>query len=193
LHGFACSHAGDPHHAASNEITYLERIMADNPFTDPITATIVAFLQSIGLTVRAGTLTEPTFLPGVRIEAGTLIVDEAQLRFPGDLLHEAGHLAVAAPERRPTIHGDIGSDAGEEMMAIGWSYAALIHLHLEPSVVFHAAGYRGGAASLIDNFTHGRYLGVPMLQWVGMTLDDQQAREAGVPPYPHMLRWLREG
>jgi hypothetical protein len=171
----------------------LEHIMPDNPFTDPITTTIVAFLQSIGLTVRAAILTEGTFLPGIRLDAGTLLVDPARLRFPGDLLHEAGHLAVAAPERRQHIHGDAGSDAAEEMMAIGWSYAALRHLQLAPDVVFHAEGYRGGAASLIDNFAHGRYLGVPMLQWVGMTFDEEQARQAGASPYPHMRCWLRPG
>lgn len=161
----------------------------DSPFTDSTTATIVAFLQSIGLTVRAGTLTEPNFLPGIRLEASGLIVDPAQLRFPGDLLHEAGHLAVATPERRSTISGDAGPDAAEEMMAIGWSYAAVMHLNLDPTVVFHADGYRGGAAGLIDNFNQGYYIGVPMLQWVGMTLDKARAEEAGVPPYPHMLRW----
>jgi hypothetical protein len=141
--------------------------------------------------VCAGTLTEPTFLPGIRLAAGTLIVNQAQLRFPGDLLHEAGHLAVVAPDRRPTIDGDAGPDLAEEMMAIGWSYAALVHLHLDPSIVFHAGGYRGGAATMIDNFRQGRYLAVPMLQWVGMTLDEEHARQAGVAPYPHMLRWLR--
>jgi hypothetical protein len=171
----------------------LERIMPDNPFTDPTTTTIIAFLQSIGLTVSVAILTEPTFLPGIRLEAGTLLVDPARLCFPGDLLHEAGHLAVAAPERRQHIHGDAGPDAAEEMMAIGWSYAALQHLQLAPDVVFHAAGYRGGAESLIDNFAHGRYIGVPMLQWVGMTFDEERARQAGALPYPHMRCWLRPG
>lgn len=161
-------------------------------FTDPLAITIITFLQEIGLSVRAATLTEPSFLPGIRLAAGGLLVDPPQLRFPGDLLHEAGHLAVVPPTRRAIIDGDAGSDAAEELMAIGWSYAALIQLQLAPSVVFHADGYRGGASNLIDNFSHGRYLGVPMLQWVGMTLDEQQARRAGVPPYPHMLRWLRE-
>lgn len=164
----------------------------NNPFTDPTTATIVDFLQSIGLNVQAGTLSEPNFLPGIRLEAGGLIIDPAQLLFPGDLLHEAGHLAVATPERRATISGDAGPDAAEEMMAIGWSYAVTLHLKLDPAVVFHADGYRGGGSSLIDNFNQGHYIGVPMLQWVGMTLDPIRAKEAGVPPYPHMLRWLRE-
>ena len=57
------------------------------------------------------------------------------------------------------------------MMAIAWSYAASVHLQLDPSVVFHADGYRGGSQSLIENFTGGRYIAVPTLQWLGMTAE----------------------
>ncbi len=52
-------------------------------------------------------------------------------------------------------------------------------------------GYKGGAASLIENFTAGHYFGVPLLQLYGMALDPKRAAATGVEPYPHMLRWLR--
>jgi len=165
--------------------------MSHDVLPDPVTLKMIDFLRSIGLGVRIAPITEPVFVPGIFLEAGALVVDPANLAYPGDLLHEAGHLAIATPERRATITGDAGSDPAEEMMAIGWSYAAAVHLQLDPAVVFHPAGYRGGSANLLDNFTHGRYLGVPMLQWVGMTLDEHRAQAAGVLPYPHMLRWLR--
>jgi hypothetical protein len=77
------------------------------------------------------------------------------------------------------------------MMAIAWSYAALRHLQLAPEVVFHPDGYRGGSQSLIENFGQGRYFGVPMLQWLGMTADEKQAEKLGIAPYPHMTNWLR--
>ena len=48
------------------------------------------------------------------------------------------------------------------MMAIAWSYAAAVHLGLDPAVVFHEAGYRGGSGSLIENFAQERYIGVPI-------------------------------
>jgi hypothetical protein len=57
-------------------------------------------------------------------------------------------------------------------------------------VVFHPHGYKGSAASLIQAFRDGA-LGVPLLQWMGLTLDATRAAEAGLPSYPHMLRWLR--
>ncbi|HEX6292168.1 MAG TPA: hypothetical protein VFZ66_23470 [Herpetosiphonaceae bacterium] len=160
-------------------------------FTDPLTRTIVSFLQAIGLDVRAGQIPAETFLPGIWIDHGALLIDEARLRYPGDLLHEAGHLAVAAPARRTTISGDVGPDAAEEMMAIAWSYAAALHLRIDPAVVFHEAGYQGGARSIVENFQQGHTFGVPMLQWAGMTYDATQAASRGVAPYPHMICWLR--
>jgi hypothetical protein len=166
--------------------------MAIETFADPTTATIVAFLRDIGIPVRQGILVDTTFLPGILLRHGGIIVDLQRLCYPGDLLHEAGHLAVSAPDRRAAIDGDAGSDAAEEMMAIAWSYAAAVYLQLDPGVVFHSDGYRGGADALIENFTNGRYIGVPVLQWLGMTLDQRHADERGVAPYPHMLKWLRE-
>ena len=160
-------------------------------FTDTLTKRLVAFLRGIGLVVRPGQVPEQTFVPGIWIDRGVLVVDEACLRFPGDLLHEAGHLAVAPPERRSMIDGDAGSDAAEEMMAIAWSYAAVVHLQLNPAVVFHSDGYRGDSAALIENFQQGRYIGVPVLQWLGMTYDDTQAAAHDAEPYPTMIQWLR--
>jgi hypothetical protein len=57
--------------------------------------------------------------------------------------------------------------------------------------VFHAAGYRGGGANLVENFSSGRYVGVPLLQLYGMTVEPRHAAARGVEPFPHMLRWLR--
>ena len=167
-------------------------IVTQHTFNNPLTNTIAAFLTEIGLTVKAGEIHAPTFLPGICLDHGALLVDEAQLAYPGDLLHEAGHLAVMPPSRRRQAHLDAGKQAAEEMMAIAWSYAALVHLKLEPAVVFHPAGYRDGSQALIDNFSHGRYIGVPVLQWLGMTADDGRAKELNVAPYPAMIKWLRD-
>lgn len=161
-------------------------------FQNPLVKQIADFLLDIGLPVRAETLPEPTFLPGILIARGALVIDERHLRFPGDLLHEAGHLAVAAPSRRQRFHGDIGNDPGEEMMAIAWSYAAALAIGLDPAVVFHADGYRGGSAAILDNFAQGHYIGVPLLQWVGLAAEPAQAAALGIPPYPYMRKWLRD-
>lgn len=162
------------------------------PFAEPLTERIAGFLREIGVEVIARELPEDGFLPGIRIDRGRLLVDEARLLHPGDLLHEAGHLAVTSADRRAALEDDVGSDLGEEIGAIAWSYAALRHLGLNPAVVFHPHGYRGAAQGFIGNFREGRYVGVPLLQWMELTLDEKNARERGLPPYPHMLRWLRD-
>ena len=162
------------------------------PASNPeVTEKIVAFLREIGLEVRAAGIAGDVILPGIKVDQGVLFYDPAKLQFPGDLLHEAGHLAVKLPADRKLAGANLGSDPAEEMMAIGWSYAAILHLQLPPEVVFHAAGYRGGSLSLLENFAAGRFLGVPMLQWLGMTYDEKQAREIGAVPYPKMKSWLR--
>ena len=158
-------------------------------FTNPLTERLAAFVRGIGIDVRAATLPDKTFLPGLAIEHGAILVDEGRLVHPGDILHEAGHLAVADPAERnaPTL----SPTPGDELTTIAWSYAALRHLELEPAIVFHPDGYKGGSASIVENFTQGRYFGVPLLQLYGMTVEPRFAAERGVEPYPHMLRWLR--
>lgn len=157
-----------------------------------MTGAILQFLEGIGLPVRTAAIEQATFLPGIRIESGSLIIDPGRLLYPGDILHEAGHLALMEPERRAGTSDDAGTDGGEEMGAIAWSYAAALHIRLDVRVLFHGEGYRGDADSIVENFANGRYLGVPMLEWTGLALDQRRARELGLPPYPHMLRWLRE-
>jgi len=125
---------------------------------------------------------EDTFLPGIHTVSGILRVDVAKLQWPGDLLHEGGHLALLTPDQRLHTHGDVGDDGGDEMGAIAWSYAAALHLQLDPAVVFHSGGYRGGSRAMLDNFASGRYLGVPILAWRGLC-------EAA--SYPRMIHWLR--
>jgi hypothetical protein len=156
------------------------------------TAQIAAFLQRIGLEVRPGTVQAPSILPGIRIEDGALVVDEARLLYPGDLLHEAGHLAVLTSARRSVQGAEAGDDLGNEIAAICWSYAAAVHLQIDPALVFHPYGYRGASAWYLETFGGGTYPGVPLLQWMGLTADEKHARELGVKPFPSMLRWLRE-
>jgi hypothetical protein len=151
------------------------------PFLNPLTNQIAGFLNDIGLPVRAAAIPGQTILPGIHIERGGLVVDESRLLYPGDLLHEAGHLAVTPSAVRGSLEGDTGDDGGEEMAAIAWSYAAALHLKLDLTVVFHPAGYRGGSQNIIRNFSERRYIGVPLLVW--MELTDNR--------YPAMIRWLR--
>ena len=62
--------------------------------------------------VLARDLPDACFLPGVRVDRGRLLVDEARLLYPGDLLHEAGHVAIMPAAERREREGDVGADLG---------------------------------------------------------------------------------
>ena len=158
-------------------------------FANPLTERMAAFVRTIGIDVQAATLPADTFLPGLDIRHGAILVDEQRLAYPGDLLHEAGHIAVAPPEQRAAPA--LSPDPGDEMATLAWSYAALRHLELDAEVVFHPHGYKGGGPWLAETFGAGSYIGLPLLQCYGMTVEPKAAAARGVEPYPHMLRWLR--
>lgn len=157
-----------------------------------LTVKIIEFLRDIGIGVRYGEIPEETFLPGILVDGDTLVVDEAKLRYPGDLLHEAGHLAVMPPEARSQLYNDVSKDAGDELAALAWSWAALKHLRLAPEVVFHPDGYKGESAWLIEMFSDGNELGVPLLQWMGLTAERKNADALGIEAFPKMAQWLRD-
>jgi hypothetical protein len=155
----------------------------------------VRFLNEIGIeTLYKDLKEEACFLPGFLIADGKIIIDKTKVKFPGDLLHEAAHIAVVSSAERGLLHGEnIGSRqdaASEEMMSIAWSYAACIHLEIDPYFVFHEQGYKGGAESIVDNFAKGNYFGVPVLQWLGMTTTSKNPVDTNT--YPFMIKWLRD-
>lgn len=149
------------------------------------------FLAVIGIPVTEADLSAAdTFVPGIFIDHGRLVIDPARLLYPGDLLHEAGHLAVVPPAARALLSGNImagkpaqpGTD-GDEIVAMLWSYAASEAIGLPPEVVFHPHGYQGSSEWIVNNFRQGIYPGLPLLVWMGLTT------AAG---FPAMTRWLRE-
>lgn len=156
---------------------------------------ITAFLTAIGIDVRVEPLAGPSFLPGIRVDSGRLIVDPDRLAWPGDLLHEAGHLAVTPAALRPSVGGDLGeapaSPHAGEAEATAWAYAAVVATGLPPEVLFHAGGYHGRSQGLIQTFALGVYPGLAGLCAAGMAASAEEVRSKGWPPYPGMMRWLR--
>ncbi len=155
----------------------------------------ILFLESIGISVTFKRIGTECFLPGIAIEDGYIIIDKDKLKYPGDILHEAGHIAVVPANERNSLNelsiADRDNREAEEMMAIAWSYAVCNHLNIDCSFVFHKDGYNGGGQSIADNFNNGNFFGVPMLQYVGMTLEKRNAETTGSDPYPVMKRWMR--
>lgn len=160
------------------------------------TAAIVEFLRAIGLKVQYAELGDACFLPGIDIRDGSLWVDRARLCWPGDLLHEAGHLAVLPAALRAVQSGDLHDGeqvphAGEAE-ATAWAYAACRALGLPADLLFHDGGYHGRGAALAMTFSLGVYPGLHGLMQAGLAYGLAEARRLGAEPYPRMQRWLRE-
>lgn len=150
------------------------------------TDTIVAFLRGIGIGVVEGDVPEDSFLPGVRIEGGALVFDRARLTWPGDLLHEAGHIAVTPPSSRASLSEALQPHQehpdGGEAEATAWAFAACVKIGLPADVLFHRGGYHGRSDALIATYSLGVYPGSAGLARCGMT---------DVGGYPVMRYWLR--
>lgn len=166
------------------------------PAEEPALAKCVEFLNSIGIEASFSNIDGDSFLPGLSIENGVIIINKETLKYPGDILHEAGHIAIVPAIDRSTLNADSiekrENREAEEMMAIAWSYAACIHLGIDPNFVFHDDGYKGGGSYIADNFREKRYFGLPMLQWIGLTADEKNAASMNIAPYPRMIKWLRD-
>jgi ribosomal protein S18 acetylase RimI-like enzyme len=150
---------------------------------------LAAFLSEVGLTVEFASVPPDSFLPGLALIPNGLRVDRNALLYPGDMLHEAGHLAVMAPEDRAGSPSSHAADPASEMAAIAWSWAAAAHLGIPPELVIHDAGYKGMAPQIRNDFASGKFIGFPILAWLGLTTPATPEQPS---IYPRMLRWLRE-
>jgi hypothetical protein len=146
-----------------------------------VTDHITGFLDRISIPWKEMELSDEEFLPGVRVEGGIVLIDSKRLRWPGDILHEAGHIAVFPPSLRASVGGKLEVSPADEMAAMAWSYAAALECGIDPLVVFHEGGYRSGGAQLAAQYAAGQGPGVPMLRWYRMTEN-----------FPRMTTWLRE-
>ena len=153
---------------------------------------ITHFLAEIGINTKFCAIDSPTFLPGISIQKGEIWIDMEKIAYPGDLLHEAGHIAVSESEKRSIIYDNHFTDAGEEIVAILWSYAAAREIGLPLEILFHNQGYKGSSEWLIESFESKNYMGLPLLEWMGLAAGEARAKELNIAPFPKMIKWLRD-
>lgn len=163
---------------------------------DTLVQKITTFLKEIGIPTIEKELSDDTFLPGLSLSNEGILIDYTKLLYPGDILHEAGHIAVTTAEDRKKIGTDnIPEDwptQGDEIGAMLWSFAAAKHLKIPLEVVFHPNGYKGSSNWLIDSYKENNYIGLPFLEWCEMTLGNEKATARNEKPFPHMIKWVRE-
>lgn len=171
---------------------------------------VIEFVRGAGLDVEihAGA---SGFVPGVQIEHGTLLVDPSVCE-PGNLLHEAGHIAITPGNFRHFMSGDLSKG-----MAI--MYDRLEELHLDPEhPIVRACIQCSDPEATAWAWSAGRAIGVPPRviigdQWYGNTgADIRIALELGcylginglaaagfcslrnvqpLPKYPHLAFWVQ--
>jgi len=170
---------------------------------------VLAFLEKAGVHCVAGEVRQDSFLPGIEIQQGRLIFDAEQLASPGDLLHEAGHLAALPSRLRDRVTGDIDAclaqlateaDTAEpidhtDLFPIAWSFAAALEAGIDPLFVFDAAGYGaeagGDVLAICQQLQIGVFPGIAMLERLGLCSAPPPFGDGSDPkPYPHMKRWL---
>lgn len=157
---------------------------------------IVTFLRDIGFDVEFGAGAHNGFLPGVNIHAGVIHVDPDTLVGPGDLLHEAGHMAVLPKRFRSGLGSDLDADMHRlieeevgpgmpvdpilavpkqqgEFMAQAWSYAAALHIGVPPACIFFPGSHKHhdyeGQHPMERWIESGTHYGPMALARVGMT------------------------
>lgn len=166
----------------------MEHTIADK---DELIATFSKFLAGIGIEVLEDDIPGDTFLPGLEIRQGKVCYDRERLLYPGDLLHEAGHIAVSSKNERDGLNENITDNhpekSGEELAVMLWTYAVCLEIGLAPEIIFHPDGYKGNSSWILENYASGNYIGLPLLVWM------QMAKDASEPGgYPKMQKWLRD-
>jgi hypothetical protein len=156
---------------------------------DEVITRCYEFVRSIGIEIEERPLAEKTFTPGITIAGSKLIVDRKEMKYPGDLLHEAGHIALLSEAQRANLNGDatLGDKAneGHELGVLSWSYFAALEAGIPPEAVFHSDGYKGESDWLLDNFSNKKYIGFPLLQWMGIAKKSPDGT-------PEIINWLRK-
>lgn len=169
------------------------------------------FLIGIRFFVRETALKDDCFLPGIWVDGMTINVDLEKLKHPGDLLHEAGHVAIVPSIFRPKLFGDVEKsllpiakeyldnhsmirpDGTEDLIirgyiqageheAMAWSFAAAIACNIYPMLVFHYDGYDGNGESICDRLKEKSFYGLNGMVAAGMT---------NLSIFPKMIRWLQ--
>jgi hypothetical protein len=157
---------------------------------------ITRFLIKIGIGYHISEEYYDSFLDGVLIENGKLKINPKKLISVGDVLHEAGHLACIPSNLRPRANDDISKSVGEEytceMAVIAWTVAAAIHLDIPLVEVFNKGGYKGEGEWILGQYNSKVYIGLPLLQWLGLAAYEDELIENEILPYPVMLRWALE-
>ena len=183
---------------------------ANSPIgNDPVlVAKVTAFLCAIGIQCQHGKVGR-SFINNVRIHAGALVINSKST--VGDILHEAGHVAIVPESLRHHAQGDLSGleraiskamdkvtyeqwerddPAAKALLQIGdpeataWAWAAGKHLDLPEHLIIQDDHYDGEGATIRFMLSHKQYAGIN-----GMVTSRMLAR---IGAYPDLQRWTQQ-
>jgi hypothetical protein len=177
----------------------------------------VSFVRNVvGLRVDEVSVPADTVLPHVRIHEGGLLVDVARC-YPGDVLHEAGHIAIMPGAFRPLANGDLKA-VGKAMRkhledhpeglathpedpvcraliqvsdpeVTAWQYAAAVAVGLPMQWLFPPGTYGDEGPDILRSLQHSAYVGINGLQAAHWTVIRANPHRK-LPVYPQLAHWL---
>ena len=176
----------------------------------------ISFVQGIGLEVVTRDSGVRGFIEGVRVRAGVLHVGLDTV-FPGDVLHEAAHLALIPLRFRHLADGDLRDvnkamrnyveAHGEGLMrhpedplcravlqadeqeAAAWQYAAALKVGLPDVWLFPDDAFEGNGKAVLQYLKLKRHMGINGLQAARWTLVRKNPH-IDLPVYPELAHWL---
>lgn len=182
---------------------------------------VVEFVRGLGIAVAVCTdeAAAESFLPNVEILDGGLVVRPGV--FPGDILHEAGHLATMPAQFRPLATGQLreafaamsryleanpmglatypedpvarGVMQCSDPEATAWQFAAGQHLGMPDEWLFPLGSYAGDAVAVLLSLKAGGHMGINGLQAAGWTLNRANPFRPNIPVFPQLAFWLHSG
>lgn len=173
----------------------------------------IDFVLGIGIPVKVSDRTNAldTFLPHIRIEYGELVVSPRRA-FPGDILHEAGHIALLPRRLRIYALDDLqqalqmGSEilrqpdcsaytqaairlSASDAAVTAWQFAAHKKIGLPKALLFPLQSYGGQENLIYVSLDHNNYVGINELTKAGLTMHSEQMN-LGAPVFPQLKSWL---
>jgi hypothetical protein len=176
------------------------------------------FVKSIGLpiTVASAEAVAKAFTPHILIRDGEMLVDLDNV-FPGDILHEAAHVAITPPKFRALCNGGLKAvfkamrdfamenPTGlhtypenalvraimqcDEQEAIAWQYAAAREIELPDEWLFPEGSFEGHGDDHLIRLKLSSHYGINGLQAAKWTVIRKNPH-IDLPVYPKLAFWL---
>lgn len=169
-------------------------------------------LDQAGLSWRHEATASGFLGAGVDIQEGVLLISpEASV---GNVLHEAGHLAILPQPVRQFVNTDLDKAVGLLMATIDWSnpdsplcraaiqcgdteatawaWAAGLAAGIPGPAVIRNEDYDGTGFEIREMLRTGAYMGIHGLQHAGLcAASDRWASHTRLPVYPRLARWTQ--